>query len=88
MIQHVASLCLVVVAASLLIAVVLGIQPMIARDSAGNPLFFPLPLSVTIPALVGAHILFFGVIEGIFTILAIRFIGRLRPDGLLREETG
>ncbi len=63
------------------IALALGIQPMIASDPEGKPLFFPFPLSMTVPALVGAHLLFFGVVEGIFTLLVLNFIGRIRPEG-------
>ncbi len=69
-----------IVAASILIALALGIQPLIASDAGGNPLFFPFSLSVTIPALVGAHLLFFGVVEGIFTVLVLSFVRRIRPE--------
>ena len=61
------------VAASVFVATVLGIQPHIATAD-GHPLFFPFGLSVTFPALVGSHMLVFGVVEGIFTQLAYSYI--------------
>ena len=61
------------VAASFLVAFVLGIQPLIASEG-GKPLYFPFDLSVTVPALVGSHMIFFGVVEGIFTALALKFL--------------
>ncbi|NOY53080.1 MAG: cobalt transporter CbiM [Deltaproteobacteria bacterium] len=78
-----------IVLASVGIALALGIQPVIAADSAGKPLFFPFPISVTVPALVGAHMLFFGVAEGIFTVLVLNFVRRIRPEGFpveVRDE--
>ena len=54
-----------IVASSILVAVVLGIQPY--WSEAGKPLYFPFGLSTTIPALVGSHMVFFGIVEGIFT---------------------
>ena len=62
-----------IVASSVLIAVVLGIQPLFWSVD-GRPLYFPFGLSITIPALVGEHMLVFGVVEGIFTQLAYRFL--------------
>jgi len=54
-----------IVASSFIIALILGIQPF--WNEAGKPLYFPFDLKTTIPALVGSHILFFGIVEGIFT---------------------
>ena len=63
-----------IVAASVVVAFFLGIQPLIASDSLGHPLFFPFGLSITLPALVGSHMLFFGIAEGIYTVIAIKTI--------------
>jgi len=68
------------VASSLIIALFLGIQPLIAVDAANNPIYFPFGLDVAIPALVGSHILIFGVIEGIFTNIAYKFLLKLEPS--------
>lgn len=65
-----------IVAASVVIAFFLGVQPLVASDSLGRPLFFPFGFSITFPALVGAHVLFFGIVEGIYTVIAIKVIER------------
>jgi cobalt/nickel transport system permease protein len=47
-------------------------------------LYFPFSLSVTFPAVVGSHILFFGLVEGVFTSLAYKFLQRIEPS-LIKE---
>jgi len=74
------------VVSSIVIAVVLGIQPYMAKSPDGKPLFFPFGLDITIPSIVGSHILYFGVIEGIFTILTIKFIERIQNVKALKDE--
>ena len=69
-----------IVLASIFIAVVLGIQPIIAHDDKGNPLFFPFDLKITVPAIVGAHILYFGIIEGIYTLLIVKFVEKVKSQ--------
>lgn len=60
-----------------LIAVVLGIQPAIAHDASGRPLFFPFDLGVTLPAVLIPHALL-GLGEGLLTWLGTRMLTRLR----------
>ncbi len=67
-----------IVAASFVVAVFLGIQPVIAHAPDGKPLFFPFGLDITIPALVGSHILYFGVVEGLYTLIVIKFIEKIK----------
>jgi cobalt/nickel transport system permease protein len=62
-----------IVAASFFVAVVLGIQPIFWSHN-GHPLYFPFDLKVTIPAMVGEHMMFFGIVEGIFTQLVYSFL--------------
>ena len=64
-----------IVVSSILMAIVLGIQPYWSED--GKPLYFPFGLSTTLPALVISHMLFFGVVEGVFTQLIYK---RLKND--------
>ncbi len=73
------------VAASFLASIFLGIQPHIAVDAAGKALYFPFGLTTTITALTGAHLLFFGVVEGIFTQLGYAFLKKTDPE-LFAEE--
>ena len=63
-----------IVASSFVVAILLGIQPLIAIDVNGQPLYFPFGLALSLPAVVGSHMLFFGIVEGIFTGLAYRYI--------------
>jgi len=63
-----------IVASSCVVAIVLGIQPLIATAANGEPLYFPFGLALSIPAVVGSHMLFFGIAEAIFTGLAYRYI--------------
>jgi len=61
------------VMSALFIALILGIQPIFWSEN-GKALYFPFDLSITIPALVGSHILFFGVVEGIFTYIVYNYL--------------
>jgi cobalt/nickel transport system permease protein len=66
-----------VAVAAVLTALVLGIQPVIAQDPSGQPLFFPFGLGVTLPAVVLPHLLI-GIGEGTLTLLGHRYFSRLR----------
>lgn len=61
-----------IVAASVSTAFFLGIQPTLACDTQGLPLYFPFGLSVTFPAIVLSHILILGPVEGFFTTLILK----------------
>ncbi|GMT46053.1 MAG: hypothetical protein IEMM0006_1885 [bacterium] len=65
-----------IVLASIVVAVVLGIEPYIAKDIHGVPIYFPYGLKITLPAIVGSHMLFFGIIEGIFTLFGVSYFKR------------
>jgi cobalt/nickel transport system permease protein len=62
---------------ALLVALALGVQPLIAHDAQGTPLFFPFGLNVTLPAIVLPHLLV-GLAEGVLTVLGYRYLTRLR----------
>lgn len=64
---------------ALLIAVVLGVQPLISHRPDGSPLFFPLGLSVTLPAIVLPHVLI-GAGEAVLTLMVWRY-GRRKGWG-------
>lgn len=68
--------------AALLTAVELGIQPYIAKDANGLPLYCPYPLKVTIPAMMIEHLLIFGFVEAIVTMAALYY---LRKIGAVKE---
>lgn len=67
-----------IVAASVIVAVALGIQPLLGVDAAGHPIYFPFGLNVTIPAVIGSHVLFFGAAEGIATMLVMGFVEKIK----------
>jgi len=60
--------------AALTTAVLFGIQPGLAHDSNGHPLYAPYPLSVAVPAMLLEHLLLFGIVEAVVTALALRFL--------------
>ena len=70
-------------AAALSDAIILGIQPILFTDANGHPLYFPFSLKVAIPAMMGAHLLIFGVIEGAFTQIVYTF---LKNKGAVYEK--
>jgi len=74
-----------IVAASVVVAVALGIQPLLGVDSVGHPIYFPFGLNVTIPAVVGSHVLFFGVVEGFATMLVMKFIAKISNQRTNKE---
>lgn len=77
-----------IVFASVVVAVALGIQPLLGVDSAGHPIYFPFGLEVTIPAVVGSHIVFFGVVEGFATMLVMRFLEKIMSQSTHKEVLG
>ena len=62
---------------ALLVALILGVQPLLAHDAQGAPLFFPFGLAVTLPAVLLPHVLI-GLAEGVLTMLGYRYLTRLR----------
>jgi len=62
-----------IVVAALTVAVLLGIQPILFKDSSGNPLYNPYPLRVTLPVMGLTHLLI-GLVEGFFTAGVQEFI--------------
>jgi cobalt/nickel transport system permease protein len=57
-------------------AILIGIQPLIAKQADGTPLYSPYSLKVTIPAMTIEHLLFFGFIEAVVTGLVCTYLAR------------
>lgn len=55
-----------------LVALVLGLQPLIAAAPDGTPLFFPFGIAVTLPAVLIPHV-FIGAGEAVLTVLVWRY---------------
>jgi len=65
--------------AALCAAVEFGIQPALFHDAAGQPLYCPYPLPVSIPAMLIPHLLVAGVVEALFTVAIVAFLRRVEP---------
>lgn len=63
----------------ILAAIELGLQPLLAHAADGTPLYAPYPLSITLPAVVGGHLLA-GFVEALVTAGAIAFLQRSAPE--------
>ena len=68
---------------ALIAAIEFGIQPILEKSSTGQPLFCPFPLSVTIPAMLGEHLLLFGIVEALVTALVIKYFQKNDPEMLM-----
>jgi len=68
------------VVAALVTAVEFGIQPLIATAADGRPLYAPYPLSIAVPAMALEHLLPFGIVEGLATMLLLKYFLRHEPD--------
>lgn len=66
--------------ASVVVAFVLGIQPIFWTND-GIPLYFPFDLKVTLPMMIGGHLLF-GIAEGIFTQVVYVLLKKEKEGGL------
>jgi cobalt/nickel transport system permease protein len=76
------------VVASLVAAIEFGIQPMLFTDAAGQALYCPYPLSVSIPAMVIPHMLVAGVAEGLSTVLIYEFVAHAAPELCIATPEG
>lgn len=65
--------------AALCAAIEFGIQPYLFQNAAGQPLYSPYPLSVSIPAMTIPHLLVAGVVEVIFTVAIYSFVKKASP---------
>jgi cobalt/nickel transport system permease protein len=61
-----------VMVAGVLVALVLGIQPLIATKPDGSPLFFPFGIAITLPAVLLPHALI-GIGEAALTLIVWRY---------------
>ncbi len=61
----------------------MGIQPILYHDANGLPLYMPYGLNVTVPAMLGEHMLFFSFIEALVTGLVFAYLQREDPSVIL-----
>lgn len=73
-------------AAALLTAIEFGIQPLLFKSAAGQPLYCPYPLSVSVPAMLIPHLLVAGVVEILFTVFIYMFIKKVSPGTIYEGQ--
>lgn len=73
-------------AAALCAAIEFGIQPMLFRDSAGNALYCPYGLSVSIPVMMAGHLTLFGLAEVVYTVAVYAFLLHAAPSVADRSD--
>lgn len=74
-------------AAALATALELGVQPLLFHTADGTPLYAPYPLSVSVPAVMLAHLTMAGVAEACFSAGIVAWLQRADP-GLLAAPAG
>jgi cobalt/nickel transport system permease protein len=70
--------------AALTTAIMFGLQPILSRGANGQPLYFPYPLEVAIPAVAVQHLFVFGIVEAVLTALIVIYFQRSDPSMLAR----
>lgn len=73
-------------AAALCAAIEFGIQPMLFRDGAGNAMYCPYGLNISVPAMMAGHLTVFGAVEVIFTTAVLSFVKKADPSLLQSGE--
>ncbi|MEA4894041.1 MAG: cobalt transporter CbiM [Oscillospiraceae bacterium] len=72
--------------AALVASVEFGIQPLLFTNAAGQPLYCPYPLSISIPAMTIPHLAVAGVVEALFTVLIYAFVKKVSPDLVFEND--
>jgi cobalt/nickel transport system permease protein len=67
-------------AAALTTAIMLGLQPILARDAAGHALYCPFGLHIAVPVMALEHLLVFGWVEAAATGLVVAYLQRTAPE--------
>ena len=66
--------------ASIITAIEFGIQPIIASSPSGEALYAPYPLKVAVPVMAIEHLILFGIVEGIVTLLLFKYFYKNNKD--------
>lgn len=67
-------------AAAFCAAVEFGIQPLLFTDAAGQALYCPYPLWISLPAMMIGHLTLFGLAEVVFTTGVLAYLRKTSPD--------
>lgn len=72
--------------AALLASIEFGIQPLLFTAADGTALYCPYPLSVSIPAMMFAHLLVAGPVEAVITTASVAYIAKAAPQMFLENQ--
>ena len=72
--------------AALCAAIEFGIQPLLYVNEAGQALYCPYPLSISIPAMMFGHLTLFGLAEAVFTGAIFSYLAKTAPSLLAKAE--
>ena len=67
-------------AAALVAAIEFGVQPLLFTDAAGQALYCPYPLWISVPAMMVGHLTIFGLAEVVFTTAVLAYLHKTSPD--------
>ena len=73
-------------AASLMAAIEFGVQPYLFKDAAGQAMYCPYGLNVSIPAMMIAHLTVAGLAEVIYTVLVYSFLKKASNQKFYLEK--
>jgi len=65
---------------ALIASIELGIQPLLFKNAQGIPQYGFLPLKITIPTMMGEHLLVAGPVEAIITVAALVYISKFSKE--------
>ncbi|MBP7846573.1 MAG: cobalt transporter CbiM [Burkholderiales bacterium] len=71
--------------AALAAGIEMGIQPLLFKAANGAPLYGFYSLAVAVPAMLFAHSLFAGPLEGVISVLALGYVVKFAPHLVVRE---
>lgn len=63
-----------------------GIQPYLHHDASGRPLYMPYDLNISLPFMLGEHLLFFSVLEALVTGLIFSYLQKNNPEILADKK--
>ena len=72
--------------AALCAGIEFGLQPLLAHDAAGVPLYGPYSLQVAVPAMALPHLIVIGFVEAVVTALVIAYLQRTEPELIVGAE--
>jgi cobalt/nickel transport system permease protein len=72
---------------AIVVAIQLGIQPLIAQSPDGQPLYAPYPLSIALPVMALEHLLLFSIVEGVVTLLLFKYFMKNEPELMYASQS-